>query len=187
MERKICLLDVRTSAAGELGSSLEGYASIKHVIDSYGDVILDGAYGDLAEFVRSGFVAVGHDHSGIPVGFITRAIEDSKGLLVGMEFHSTGAAKAAQTVTLERLHAGKRVGLSIGYLPLEWGFESREGKRVRLLKRIELKEFSLVSLPAVADAVVTRIKGAQDADLQIEQLASEWNHLQYGPASGVFS
>jgi len=180
MERKICLLDVQAGSACELGSELEGYASIKHVVDAYGDVILDGAYGDLAEFVRSGFVAIGHDHSGIPVGYITQAVEDAKGLFVGMEFHSTEAAQSAQTVTKERLQAGKRVGLSIGYLPLEWGFESRNGKRVRFLKKIELKEFSLVTLPAVANAEVTCVKQpVSGLDVEaIEQLSGEWNqHL----------
>ncbi|MFM9872726.1 MAG: HK97 family phage prohead protease [Fimbriimonadaceae bacterium] len=178
MERKTCWLDLKSKAGGALGSDLSGYASVKHVVDAYGDVILDGAYGDLEEFVRSGFVAVGHDHSGAPVGFVTSATEDRKGLFVKMAFHSTQEALDAKTVAEERLEAGKRVGLSIGYLPLEWSFETRDGKRVRLLKRIELKEFSLVSLPAATGAVATSMKSESAAVADVLMLEQEWLGLR---------
>lgn len=172
MERKTNWLEIKSGTRGSLGSELSGYASVKHVVDAYGDVIEDGAYGDLEEFVRSGFVSVGHDHSGVPVGFVTSAKEDGKGLFVQMAFHSTQEALDAKTVAEERLAAGKRVGLSIGYLPREWTFETRDGRRVRLLKRIELKEFSLVSLPAAQGAIATAVKSdgvGVDAVLALEQ------------------
>lgn len=174
MERKTCWLDVKTGSPGQLGNDLAGYASIKHEVDAYGDIILDGAYGDLDEFVKSGFVAVGHDHIGVPVGYVTTAKEDRRGLFVSMAFHSTAEAQDAKTVAEERLSAGKRVGLSIGYLPLEWTFETRDGRRVRLLKRIELKEFSLVSLPAAQGAVATLVKSDRLAVDDVIALENEW-------------
>lgn len=165
MERKTCWLEEKSGIGGEVVGGLQGYASIKNVVDSYGDVICDGAYGDLQEFVRTGFVAVGHDHVGIPVGFVTEAKEDSRGLFVAMCFHSTSEAQSAQTMVDERLAAGKRVGLSIGYLPRVWDFEMREGRRVRLLKEIELKEFSLVTLPAATGAEAIPGLKSERADL----------------------
>lgn len=163
MERRTFWIESKNEGLGELKGGLRGYASVKNIVDSYGDVICDGAYGDLGEFVRTGFVAVGHDHSGIPVGYVTEAREDQRGLFVGMKFHSTTEAQAAKTVADERLAAGKRVGLSIGFLPRVWDFEMRDGRRVRLLKEIELKEFSLVTLPAAAGAEAMGIEKSNRA------------------------
>lgn len=174
MERKTCWFDLRSGSPNQLDNDLAGYASVKHEIDAYGDVILDGAYGNLDEFVKDGFVAVGHDHVSVPIGYVTSAKEDRKGLFVSMAFHSTVEAQEAKTVVEERLAAGKRVGLSIGYLPLEWSFETRDGRRVRLLKRIELKEFSLVSLPAARGAVATLVKGIEADIDEVIALEEEW-------------
>ena len=137
---------------------ITGYASTKNQIDAQGDLIVDGSYGDLAKFIREGFVTVSHDTKATPIGYITQAKEDAKGLWVEMSFHSTPAAQHVRTVLLERLKAGKDVGLSIGYLARDWAFETREGMRVRVLKRIELKEFSIVTMPAAPDARVISAK-----------------------------
>lgn len=174
MERKTCWIGVKATTAKSAGNRLSGYASIKNEVDAMGDVVLDGAYGDIQEFVRTGFVAVGHDHSAPPVGFVAEAREDSKGLFVTMEFHSTQSAQEAKTVALERLAAGKQVGLSIGYLPIDWSFENRGGQRVRLLKAIELKEFSLVSLPAAKGASITQTASDED----VLSLARAWQRHQ---------
>ncbi len=178
MERKTCWLDLKSGIGDGLRADLSGYASVKNVVDAYGDVILDGAYGDLDEFVRNGFVSVGHDHSGVPVGYVRSAKEDRKGLFVQMVFHSTQEALDAKTVAEERLAAGKRVGLSIGYLPLEWTFELRDDRRVRLLKRIDLKEFSLVSLPAAAGATAVSMKELSVSVEDVLSLEQEWLRQQ---------
>lgn len=174
MERKTCWVAVKGGRSGSTKNGLAGYASVKNEVDATGDVILDGAYGDLAEFIESGFVAVGHDHSSPPVGFVVSAKEDAKGLWVAMEFHSTSTAQEARIVAEERLAAGKRVGLSIGFLPVEWTFENRNGRRVRLLQRIDLKEFSLVSLPTARGAVVSQPARPED----ILGLARAWQRHQ---------
>ncbi|MEZ5163307.1 MAG: phage major capsid protein [Fimbriimonadaceae bacterium] len=153
--------EFEVTATNEAGD-LVGYASIKGVVDAYGDTIADGAYSNLKEFVREGFVSVGHDLIGLPVGYIKSAKEDKKGLLVTMKFHGTAAAKEAHRMAQERFEAGKSVGLSIGYVPLKWRFEEKAGKRIRVLESIELKEFSLVTMPAAkqAEAVLVGAKAA---------------------------
>jgi HK97 family phage prohead protease len=174
MERKTCWQELRSGSGAEPGFDLSGYASIKNEVDAYQDVILDGAYGDLDEFVQSGFVAVGHNHAESPVGYIVSAREDHRGLYVTMAFHSTPGALAAKTVAEERLAAGKRVGLSIGYLPVKWRFDTRDDRRVRLLEKIELKEFSLVSLPAAPGAVATSVGRASASASDVLHLESAW-------------
>lgn len=152
------LLDLEIKRISDEGI-LEGYASVKNEIDAYGDVIVDGAYSNLPEFVRDGFVAVGHDHSSVPIGFVLEAKEDDHGLFVRMRFHSTKEAQAQRTVAQERMAAGKSVGLSIGYVALEWSWEDISGRRVRVLKKILVKEFSLVTMPAAQQALATGVKG----------------------------
>lgn len=132
---------------------LEGYASVKQQVDECGDLILEGAYGDLEKLKKSGFVTVSHDANSLPIGWIEEAKEDEFGLWVKMGFHSTPLAEQAFSVASERLDAGKEVGLSIGYLPKKWKFEMIDGRKVRVLQEIEVKEFSLVSLPAANGAI----------------------------------
>lgn len=177
MERKIQEMEIR--GLGPEGV-LEGYASVKGDLDAYGDVVADGAYGDLGRFVRDGFVTVGHDHSGVPIGFLESAREDARGLFVRMRFHSTALAQEAWRVAKERFSAGKSVGLSIGYVARDWTFEDRAGRRVRVLRGLELKEFSLVTVPAAAGALATSVKsggvagageGVGERDLVLGELA----------------
>ncbi len=153
---------------------LEGYASVKGEVDAYGDVVLDGAYVNLGEFVRDGFVSFGHDHAGMPIGYVESAREDSRGLFVSMRFHGTSLAQEAWKVAVERMEAGRSVGLSIGYLPVKWRYEERDGRRVRLLEALELKEFSLVTMPAARSALATGVKSFSAGDEAVLALAEEW-------------
>lgn len=155
-------------AMAEREGRLEGYAAVKHQVDRQGDILADGAFGNLAEFVRDGFVSVAHRHQRLPIGYIEEAREDDHGLWVAMRFHQTPAGQSAYTVAKERLAAGKTVGLSIGYVPRTWRWESHGSQRVRRLTLIELKEFSLVTVPAMPLAQATRVKA--DAD----DLAPPW-------------
>lgn len=145
-----------------------GYASTFNGIDSYKDTIVPGAYAKTIEtFLQSGFIAIGHAWSDIPIAFPTAAVEDEKGLVITAEFHSTNLAQDARKVVQERLGAGKSVGLSIGYKVPEGGFSMRKDG-VRELKEIELFEVSLVTVPADSRAGVTGAKGESRAGLTLE-------------------
>lgn len=174
MERKQFCFDVK--GVSEEGF-LEGYASVKNEVDSYGDVVLDGAYVNLGEFVREGFVSFGHDHAGMPIGYVESAREDSRGLFVSMRFHGTALAREAWKVAAERMEAGRTVGLSIGYLPVKWRYEERDGRRVRLLEALELKEFSLVTMPAARSATATGVKSVMAGDEAVLALARDWERV----------
>ena len=49
-------------------------------------------------------------------------------------------------------------GLSIGFVPLEWEFETREDKQVRIIKKVDLWEVSLVTFPANPNSLVDEVK-----------------------------
>jgi HK97 family phage prohead protease len=145
-------------AMAEREGRLEGYAAVKNQVDRQGDVIADGAFSNLADFIREGFVTVAHRHERLPIGYIEEAREDDYGLWIAMRFHQTAGGQSAYTVAKERLAAGKTVGLSIGYVPRAWRWETRGTQRVRRLTQIDLREFSLVTVPAMPLAQATQIK-----------------------------
>jgi HK97 family phage prohead protease len=120
----------------------------------------------LPEFKRRGFLAVGHDHNGLPEGFPVDAGEDSTGLWVDWKFHSTQAAQDARTVVKERVDNGLDVKVSMGYkVPLDEhvpmddeGLKAQGIETGRLLKEIDLYEGSIVNIPANPRAMVTAVK-----------------------------
>lgn len=143
--------------------SFSGYGSVFGNVDSYRDVVLPGAYTDtVTDFLKSGFVAVGHDWGSTPVAYPTEAREDDYGFRFSAAFHSTDEAQAARRVMRERLDAGKTVGLSIGYRVKESN-DREDG--VRELVKLDLFEVSIVTVPANRAAVVVGAKSGSRAGL----------------------
>lgn len=150
---------------GDGNGFLEGYASTWSNWDLVGERPVKGAFAaSLDAFLRDGFVGVQHDWGVLPVATPLEAREDDLGLFVAAEFHSTDDAQKARTVIRERIERNKSVKLSIGYDVLEDEFVE-EG---RLLKKIDLLEWSYVLYPANTLAVVTTVKGAPESGLPFD-------------------
>ena len=159
METKVlALTEFKLESDGDAGT-FEGYASRFGTIDSYGDTIDRGAYKDtIPEFLERGFLGWGHDWAD-PIGFFTEAREREDGLYVKGQFHSDPEAQVKRQRVKERAEAGKFMGLSIGFEPLDFEFRDEDGRQVRALTRIKLHEVSLVTVPAEHGSGVTRVKG----------------------------
>lgn len=133
----------------------EGYASKFNGVDSYGDMIMPGAYAEtLKEENRNGReIKMRWNHYGPVIGKWLEIREDDQGLWVKGELtpnHSTASDVAASM-------AHKAIdGLSIGYWIDENGYEM-DGV-VRKLKKINLIEISVVEEPADTRARVDGIK-----------------------------
>lgn len=157
VKRKVCeLADFKMSDEG--AGSFTGYASTFGNKDCAGEVVVKGAFArTLPTFKADGFVAVGHNWSALPVATVRDAKEDDHGLFVAGDFHSTSEAQSARTVMKERLERGKSVGLSIGYEVKD----SEQTKEARLLKEIDLYEFSIVTVPCNREAQATTAKSAE--------------------------
>ncbi len=151
-------MPIELKALTEVGE-LEGYCSVKHNVDRVGDVIEDGAYVDLDSLVKDGFGAISHNWYGLPIGTVEEARETDKGLYFKMQFHSHPEAQAARTVVKERFERGKSVLLSIGYEVIDSAYETRDGREVRVLKKIKVYEPSIVTVPANPKALATGVKG----------------------------
>lgn len=155
MEHKILpIADLKLKDDGS--GTIEGYASTFENWDDVGERPVKGAFKQhLSDFLKDGFIAIGHNWSQLPIATPTKAREDDKGLYVEAQFHSTPDAQAARTVVKERLDRGKSVKLSIGYEVLLDEYVP-EG---RLLKDVKLYEWSIVTVPANRQADVTTAKG----------------------------
>lgn len=156
--------------------SFEGYGAVFGNVDSYGDVIVPGAFSSYLADVQSGkqnWPAMLLQHGGYgmtaedmtPIGVWTSLVEDGKGLKV------TG--KLADTPRGREIHQLMKMtprpaidGLSIGYIPKEWEQRSKPEDPRRKLKRIDLIEISPVTFPANGKARVDQVKSS---DLTIRE------------------
>lgn len=167
IERK--LLDLGASDIklidGEAGI-FEGYASVFNGVDSYGDMILPGAYANtLANRQRP--IQLRWNHFGPVIGKWMHAEEDDKGLRVRGQIvlgHSVGSDAYAL------MKAGAVTGLSIGYRIPSGGSE-KDG-RIRKLKRIDLVEISVVENPADPGAQIGDVKSALDECRSLKEIES---------------
>lgn len=131
-----------------------GYGSVFGNVDSYGDKIVPGAFGQtLAKHRREGSkVPMLWQHmSEEPIGVWTDLVEDGKGLRAHGQL-ILGVPRAASTYQLMKQSAIR--GLSIGYTVNEADTDGN----VRLLKEVELWEISVVTFPANRRATVDSVK-----------------------------
>lgn len=160
MSRQTLVVPVEWKAAdGDEDNVLEGYASTFGNIDLQYDVVAQGAFKNTLARVRKGEVPYLADHMASVrnvLGTLVEAVEDSKGLRIKVRFAGDADAQAIRQKMMEG-HVNK---MSIGYEPMQWRYESRGEKRVRVLEDVKLWEVSAVVFPANPEAVIERVKSA---------------------------
>ena len=154
MDRKTLALDCADLKFHEGGRKFSGYASVFNGLDSYGDTIAPGAYAETIKS-RQRPIAMRWNHFGPVIGKWLRIEEDEKGLFVEGEL-TPGHSVAEDAYAL--LKHGAVSGMSIGYRVAPDGAEKNGD--VRVLKRIELVEISVVEEPADNAARVSDVKSA---------------------------
>lgn len=142
----------------DVDRTFEGYGSVFGVIDSYGDVVMPGAFTQTirkAEAMgRMPAMLWQHDPSQV-IGVWRSMREDAHGLHVVGELADTQLGREAYAL----LKMGALSGLSIGY-SVSGEHYDRE-RDVRELTGIDLWETSLVTFPANTDARVAAVKDAR--------------------------
>jgi len=151
----------------------EGYGSTFGNIDRVGDIVVAGAFKDtLPAFVEKGLFLWQHS-SREPVAKPKKAQEDAKGLFVMGKISDTATGRDAYTLMKDGVIQSMSIGFDVldaekltpenigSYcstdgvdmhrleLAFRWGYA---------LKKIELYEISLVSVPANELAEITRVK-----------------------------
>lgn len=128
---------------------VEGYASVFHSVDSYGDTVLPGAF---LKSLEDRQPAMHYEHlRWATPGMWTKAEEDEHGLKV------TGQLTRDHTLAKDlraSLRHGTVRGLSIGFVLKD----SEQKDDNRIIKEVDLHEVSFTAQPAEPKAVVTAWK-----------------------------
>lgn len=151
MEHKVFCSPIEVKAEGEPGE-FSAIFSRFNVIDKDGDLTLPGAFKEGAE-VRIAYW--GHRWQDLPVGRGTINSDDQVARVQGRFFLDTQAGKETY-LTVKNL--GNLAEWSFGYDILDFGFERRDGKDVRILKALEVPEVSPVLLGAGIGTMTEMIK-----------------------------
>jgi len=157
MTTRSCALQLK--AVGDDGT-IEGYASVFGVVDTWDDVISAGAFAaTLSEHKSEGTMPamLWQHEEDEPIGVWMDMAEDAKGLRVkGKLCLDTSCGKEAYAL----LKVGAISGLSVGFVTKAYTYDTETD--IRTLTEIDLWEVSLVTFPANAKARVTNIKSSDD-------------------------
>lgn len=100
----------------------EGCGNVTGFLDSWGTLIASGGFSDtLDSLSEGGFLCDGHGRAtngyteDSNLGYFTNVTEDKEGLQLTWAYHSKQKAQEARATLSERLAAGKKSGLSIGF------------------------------------------------------------------------
>lgn len=150
-------LDTKADEAVEF----EGYGSVWGRIDSYGDTVLKGAFADSIKSRRP-MMLFGHSPGRVPGKWVSFE-EDDKGLKLRGAL--TPGHSEAKDIAASLKH-GALNGLSIGGYTTDWEAQKDGG---RVIKKFDLYEVSIVSMPAEQEARIdtASVKAAMD---QIETI-----------------
>lgn len=134
--------------------AFEGYASVFHVADLGGDVVMPGAFkASLAKRGAAGVKFLWQHDPSEPIGMWSAIEEDARGLKVRGQLN-LAVGRAREALALMQDHAVD--GLSIGFRTQKAIREPNGG--LRRLYRLDLWEISIVTFPMLPQARITAMK-----------------------------
>lgn len=148
---------------------IEGHGAVKNNIDSYNDVIVDGAFKKTIE-ERKGRIAFCYQHDIYnPIGKIMDIQEDEKGLWLRVKISD------AEGDIKTKIREGILKEMSIGYTTIEAKRGEKDGKDVNMLMEVKLYEVSLVTIAANPEALIESMKA--DGQSNKDVIESEFDRL----------
>ncbi len=150
----------------------DGYGSVFGITDSYGDIVMQGAFVDSLKSQQDigRMPAMLWQHrSAEPLGVYTAMAEDSVGLKLAGQL-AMDTVRGAEAYALMKM--GAISGLSIGYQVRDESYDRVTG--ITTLKKVDLWEVSLVTFPANDAARVSSVKTIE----VIEDLKSAEQYLR---------
>lgn len=155
----------------------QGMASTFGNIDRDGDIIEKGAFKESIKEImaRKDQLPILWQHNqDMPLGIYIDFKENSEGLFV------EGRMPKSDTFVNGRVMPQMKVGsvskLSIGFFILDHEFKTIDKKSVRVIKKVELLEVSLVTIPANNEANITDMKSATPyGNLPLAPRDKEWS------------
>lgn len=148
-------------ATGDTGT-FEGYGSVFNITDRGGDIVAAGAFAEtLAAAKTAGRLPamLWQHRQAEPIGVYTEMEEDAIGLKVKGKL-ALKTARGAEAYELMKM--GAISGLSIGYRVRDDSWDRVTG--VRTIKKADLHELSLVTMPMNDASRVSAVKTIEDLD-----------------------
>lgn len=141
---------------------VEAYAAVKHNIDSYGDVIDDGAFKRTIKDKKGKWPVLSNHNPYLQIGINTEAEEDDKGLktIAWYDIHNNAKAMEHFSIIKKSLELKTPAGMSIGYMTIK-AEPDKENPLIRRLKEIRMFEHSAVTFPANEQAMATGAKAQE--------------------------
>ena len=165
IDREKTFVDCKAETPASKNGSIEGYGSVWNVVDHQGELVRKGAFTKtIAE--RGGKIPlmVVHFAKGgdimQAVGAITELVEDDYGLRFKAEWFSDPFSQSVRQKVIELRAKNVKIGTSIGYRVIAYGFIKDEvsDKTVVELRELALGELTVTLKPALDPAVVTGAK-----------------------------
>ncbi len=150
IERKQLRIAAEIKATAE--GVIEGYGSVFGNTDSYGDIVVAGAFAETLKSDRAPAMLWQHNPDE-PIGVWTEVREDKRGLVVKGQL-ALGTQRGREALELIRM--GALSGLSIGYSTVRSSYDEQSG--IRSLLELDLWEVSPVTFPANDAARITSAK-----------------------------
>lgn len=170
MEKKYLAFNTEFKADGEEGV-IEGYAAYFNNVDSYNDVILQGAFKNITD-VSDVKLFYNHEWNTVPIGTVMQLYEDDKGLKFQAKFNQTTLADDVK----EAIKTGGITKMSIGYSVKDSEFNRDTG--IRYIKDINLYEISPVNFPANDMAAIQSYKKEGENVNEIKKIDAKLNKLE---------
>ena len=149
MERGNISENFLIKAVGSENTIISGYASVFNIVDSQNDIVQKGAFED----TKPENIKLLWQHDTLkPIGIIKSLYEDDYGLKIQAEINNR-ILLGKETTELVRQKAID--GLSIGFCAKDFEYDNQG---VRLLKKVDLMEISVVTFPANRNAGIINVK-----------------------------
>jgi HK97 family phage prohead protease len=163
MKRELKFLNIpfEIKADSEDELIITGHGAIKGNIDSYGDVIVDGAFKKTVK-EQGNRIAFCYQHDIYnPIAKIRVIEEDAKGLYLEVKISD------AENDIKTKIREGILKEMSIGYTTMDSKRGEKDGKDVNFLTEIKLYEVSLVTIAANPLAMIESMKaeGQKNTDV----------------------
>lgn len=170
MQSKASLANIEVKASGDDGIlHIKAYALAFGNVDSWGDIIAEGAVDAFLKSDDYGRMALCYQHDTREViGVITGAGVDEKGMWIEADVLPTTTGKDVQTL----IRAGAVKEFSIGYYADRYHYERRDGyaQEIRILDEITIVEVSPVTRAANDKAVLIDAKNENNNPIKQESM-----------------
>lgn len=155
-------------SADDDSGTFTAYGNVFGIIDGAGDITVNGAFTNTIEEHKSNGtmpkLLAQHGHTTMPIGVITDMVEDEKGLRFEGKFALETQA-GAEAYALVKMGAIDE--FSVGYIVRNFERNIVDGKSVRQLLDLNVKEISLVTFACNPESKIEEIKSAVENGNQV--------------------